>query len=556
MSKKILLSVSIFFLIFFILMGCTKKPPTKIITNQAPETYIVNVPPDSSYIYHARIIYWYGTDVDGIVTRYDWAVDDTIYRENIPNSGWHSLYIDSTLATQDTIAFEAPLPDTIYTHIFYVRAVDNKDKADPTPEHRVFRTSNILPNTRFLSTPKDNSQRFILSNSTDTWKGINFEWTAIDSDEVFPCQFQYCWDDTTINFDPVTHKGWSDPVSEESFYFTGENAPFDEDYHTLYIRAFDDAGGFDQSLSDTTLSILVADTFYAPDSTIDSIVIVEMDTTIYNQWRTLYFVIPEIGEDSTYRNVLWVNFASGWANSNVVQPFYHSILDSSIGLVYTCFDTLLAECNYLLCNHIKFSEYSTVIWSRGDKSSYSTALADNVELISDFLSVGGRIIFTGSGILNTGGYAPNETYGITKPFPFTDLHINKYDVIPAGSPSDTNIAPAETDTAFFSEDDNLPFLSLNESILWYFIRNNFLVEVMELDLWGEYNGELDILYTVNHYRDNADFERKPCATRFTYGDDENAMPSFFYFGFPLSYLEYGRAEQLLRAILTELDEIP
>jgi len=34
------------------------------------------------------------------------------------------------------------------------------------------------------------------------------------------------------------------------------------------------------------------------------------------------------------------------------------------------------------------------------------------------------------------------------------------------------------------------------------------------------------------------------------------MPSFFYFGFPLSYLEYGRAEQLLRAILTELDEIP
>ena len=189
MSKKIFWFIYLFFIILLIFTGCKKKPKSMDIQNQAPETYIVNVPPDSSYIYHARIIYWYGTDADGIVVRYDWAIDDTVYNASIPGSGWHSLYMDSTLATQDTIAFEAPIPDTEFTHTFYVRAVDNKDKPDPSPATRVFRTSNIPPNTRFVSTPKDSSQRFILSDSTNIWKGINFEWTAIDSDQVFPCRF-------------------------------------------------------------------------------------------------------------------------------------------------------------------------------------------------------------------------------------------------------------------------------------------------------------------------------------------------------------------------------
>ena len=541
MSKKMLWFLTLFSIILIIFTGCTKKPKSVDVQNQAPETYIVNVPPDSSYIYHARIIYWYGTDADGIVTRYDWAIDDTTYDENIAGSGWHSLYMDSTLATQDTIAFEAPIPDTEFTHIFYVRAVDNKDKPDPSPATRVFRTSNIPPNTRFISTPKDSSQRFILSDSTDIWKGINFEWTAIDSDQVFPCRFQYCWDDTTFNFDPVTHKGWSDPVSGESFYFTGDNSPFEEGYHTVYLRAMDDAGAVDRSLSDTTIWISEIDSSVTPWDTL-------MDTTIYNQWKTLYFVIPEIGENPDFRNVLWVNLTDGWANSNIVKPFYHSILDDSIGLAYDSLDYTVDD-----CNHITFGEYSTIIWSRGNKSAFPASLTDKEELITDFLHIGGRIIFTGSIILKTGNYTDNVTFALKKPFPFTELHISKYSILSAGSVSDTNITPAQTDTAFFAQ-DTLPYLSLNESIIWYFIWNNFLVEVMKLDLWGEYDGDLDILYTLNHYRDNADYERKPCATRFTHV--EHTMPSFFYFGFPISYLEYGRATQLMRIILKELDEIP
>lgn len=551
MSKKILWFVSLYFIILLIFTGCTKKPKSVDVQNQAPETYIVNVPPDSSYIYHARIIYWYGTDADGIVTRYDWAIDDTTYDENIAGSGWHSLYMDSTLATQDTIAFEAPIPDTEFTHIFYVRAVDNKDKPDPSPATRVFRTSNIPPNTRFISTPKDSLQRFILIDSTDIWKGINFEWTAIDSDQVFPCRFQYCWDDTTINFDPVTHKGWSDPVSKESFYFTGDNSPFEEGYHTIYLRAMDDAGAVDRSLSDTTIWISEIDSSVTPWDTI-------MDTTIYNQWRTLYFVIPEIGENPDYRNILWVNFTTNsLANSKVEKPFYHSVLDDSLSLSLDSLDYTTGSCDQQL-----FSNYSTIIWTKGDNSVLEKSFADNEKLIGDFFNVGGRIIFSGSSILLTGKYEPNQTFGLQKPFIFTELHIKEYLSLSAGTSDDTCIVPLETDTAFYNQEGSLPHLSLilpeiipgNDIVNWIFLRNNFVVEVMDLDIWGEYTGQLDIIYTLNHYRDHADFERKPCATRFTHAD--KTMPSFFYFGFPISYLEKGRATQLMRTILQELDEIP
>ena len=554
MSKKVISFIFISFLILLVFTVCTKRPDPIDIQNVAPETYLCNVPlhvdttvvpPDSTtYIYHARVLFWYGTDEDGIVARFDWAIDDTSYNDTILGSGWHSLYMDSTLATQDTIAFAAPLPDTIYSHTFYVRAVDNKDLVDATPASRVFNTSNITPNTRFISTPKDSSQRFILSDTTNLWKGINFEWTAIDSDKVFPCQFQYCWNDTTIDFDPVTHEGWSKPVSEESFYFTGQNAPMTEAYHTLYIRAFDDAGAIDPSLSDTIITILEADTI-SPDS----IVIIDADTTVYNQWRTVYFVVPEIGENPDFRKLLWVNLTSGWANNNIVKPFYHSILDDSIGLAYDSLDYSIDE-----CNHSKLGDYSTIIWSRGNKDGSPTSLADKQELITDFLHIGGRVIFTGSWILKTGNYGENTSFGIKKPFPFSELHINKYKTFSAGSSTDTTISPVQADTAFFSEDYTLPFVSLNESILWYFIWNNFMVEVLNLDLWGDYDGNLDIIYTVNHYRDNANYERKSCATRFTYSD--KSTPSFFYFGFPISYLEYGKATQLMRTILTELGEIP
>ena len=363
MSKKVVLTFLICSILLLLFASCTKKPDAVDVQNQPPETYIVNVPPDSAYIYHARLIFWYGTDEDGIVIRYDWAIDDTVYNANIAGSGWHSLYMDSTLATQDTIAFEAPLPDTIYTHTFYVRAVDNHNLPDPEPARRIFNTSNIQPNTRFVSTPTDSSQRFMLEDTSGLWQGINFEWTAIDSDLVFPAQFQYLWGKNHTIPDSIPSMNdsrWSTPVQEESYYFNGQNAPYDTGYYTVYVRAMDDAGSVDPSLSDTTVYISDIDTTVVPHDT-------TWDTLVYNQWVTLYFVIPEIYTDPNHRKLLWLNFGNS-GNNTFIKPWWYTMLNDSLNISFDSLNYNSISSDTI--DHKLLAQYSTLIWTKDDMTNW------------------------------------------------------------------------------------------------------------------------------------------------------------------------------------------
>lgn len=554
MHKKVLLTLLSLSILILLLVHCTKKPDPVDVQNQPPETYIVNVPPDSSYIYHARLIFWYGTDEDGIVIRYDWAIDDTVYNVNIPGSGWHSLYMDSTLATQDTIAFEAPLPDTTYTHSFYVRAVDNDSLPDPTPARRIFSTSNIQPNTRFVSTPTDSSQRFMLQDTSGLWQGINFEWTAIDTDMVFPAQFQYLWGKNHIIPDSIPGMNdprWSAPVQEESYYFTGQNAPYDTGCYTVYVRAMDDAGSVDPSLSDTLIYISEIDSSGIPWDT-------TLDTLVYNQWLTLYFVIPEIYTDPNHRKLLWLNFAT-FGNDSFVKPWWYTILNDSLNID---FDSLnYNQISSDTIDHKLLARYSTLIWTKDDMVSWGDYPLDKKkDLVTDFLHVGGRILFCGTKVLNMGQqFAPKVSFALNNLFPYEELHINEYFNIPAGSPSDTVISPVPTDTSLYSNEAALPHLAMNNNtgyvplIWWILARQYFNVDALDLDLWGEYDGQLDIIYTINHYRDDAAYEGVPCGTRFTY--DGATTPAFFYLGFPLSYFNHAAGASLLRQVLvTELGE--
>lgn len=555
MRKSLLLSILVTILLIMVIVSCTKKPDPVKIENQPPNTYLVNVPSvssdtlDTTYIYHARIIYWYGTDSDGIVVRYDWAIDSTVYNPNVAGSGWHSLYMDSTLATQDTIAFEAPLPDTTYTHTFFVRAVDNDGAPDPTPAKRIFNTDNIPPNTRFVSAPTDSTQRFILQDSTSRWKGINFEWTAIDSDMVFPAQFQYIWKDPADAIPSMDDPDWSEPVETESYYFTGQNAPYEEGWHRVYIRAVDDAGAVDQCLSDTTIVIIEEDTLGN---------IIEADTIVYNQWKTLYFVKPEIYTNPDHRKLLWINFATS-GSSTFAKPFYHAVLEDSLNLSFDSLDYNSAVSDSI--NHKMLGNYSTIIWSKEDGTSWPDYPLDLKEdLLSDFLHVGGRIIFSGSKVLNMSkACAPDLSFALDNLFPYRELHIVSYILLPAGTSEDTIISPLPSDTAFYSEDPVMPYLfmenntSYPNTTWWNLVRQWFQLEALKLDLWGTYNGELETIYSINHYRDNALFEKEASAIRFTYTGEE--MPSFFYFGFPLSYFNYGQSTALLRQVLkVELQE--
>jgi len=229
--------------LLLVLFGCAKHNPGAPFSQLAPETFLANVPADfagadSGSVWHdghrTFPVAWSGTDRDGFVVAYFWAVDDT--------STW--TRVDATV-NQDTIVFAAPVPDTIMNHVFYVRAMDNDSLLDPTPAHRVFRTRNQMPSariTKFAALAPDQQREqsfFCLPETTSTWSGIQVEFGSSDPDSIYPPEFSWKWD----------NGNWSPWSGETKKTFTGADDPALQQptpgLHTLYLRARDDAMAID-----------------------------------------------------------------------------------------------------------------------------------------------------------------------------------------------------------------------------------------------------------------------------------------------------------------------
>ena len=75
---------SVLLLAFFaltILWGCRAFEPEAVIVNKAPETYIIGAPPEHGGGYFHFHVYWYGSDEDGQVEQFVWAVTDTTLQD-------------------------------------------------------------------------------------------------------------------------------------------------------------------------------------------------------------------------------------------------------------------------------------------------------------------------------------------------------------------------------------------------------------------------------------------------------------------------------------------
>jgi hypothetical protein len=80
--------------------------------------------------------YWYGTDKDGEIARYRFAIDD---QDGKPPSEWQT-----TRATDSTFRFTVG-PGSTKQHRFKVAAEDDQGHIDPTPAGRVFSSQTIPP---------------------------------------------------------------------------------------------------------------------------------------------------------------------------------------------------------------------------------------------------------------------------------------------------------------------------------------------------------------------------------------------------------------------------
>jgi len=179
--KHPLLPGAIFALSLAILyVACTPEPEyTRVIPNQAPETYISGAPLDSANAFHRYHVYWVGLDADGEVVEYGVAVGDS---NVVPE---FSDYRRTTKT--DTIIEFVANNEVVLSHSIWVFAVDNEGERDQTPDRKFFNAVDYnRPVPQIASAQKTVSGETGVLAVNDTLpsedSSVRFTWTATDPD--------------------------------------------------------------------------------------------------------------------------------------------------------------------------------------------------------------------------------------------------------------------------------------------------------------------------------------------------------------------------------------
>ncbi len=69
-------------LALMVLTGCRAFQPEAVIVNKAPETFIIGAPLEEGGGYYRFHVFWYGSDSDGRVDRFVWALTDTSVQDD------------------------------------------------------------------------------------------------------------------------------------------------------------------------------------------------------------------------------------------------------------------------------------------------------------------------------------------------------------------------------------------------------------------------------------------------------------------------------------------
>ncbi len=154
------------FLITMVGVGCRKPLTPNVDTNQAPETWITQAPqdtityrdPDSGDPRVTEIgtipvrfhMYWAGSDRDGAITGFYWAVVETL---DVPPPGLPLPPLPGpkprdyryTSKTDSVFVFNVSQERTSRAHAFFIYAVDDKGKPDATPARFIFSALDRFP---------------------------------------------------------------------------------------------------------------------------------------------------------------------------------------------------------------------------------------------------------------------------------------------------------------------------------------------------------------------------------------------------------------------------
>lgn len=142
------------------LVGCRKPLAPNIDRNKAPETWITAAPFDTITIVRGERpqlgtipirfhVYWAGSDQDGAVVGYYWAVVETLpvapEGGTPPLPGPRARDYHYTTRTDSTFIFNVAETYPDRQHAFFIYAVDDKGRPDPTPARFIFNALDRYP---------------------------------------------------------------------------------------------------------------------------------------------------------------------------------------------------------------------------------------------------------------------------------------------------------------------------------------------------------------------------------------------------------------------------
>ena len=361
------------------------RPTAPANPNDPPDTKLANIPPDNDTVFALVTLNWNGGDYDGFITGYQYRY---FTYHLAPGSRDVWVMFDSTAwadttGSGATIAFNSS--DSLNRQQFLVRAVDNDGNVDPTPAERIIYTPRTTPPITKILQPLKNSKVLVVSAVTDWWSGVSLLITAQDRTQ-FGSVVDYAW---SVDGDPWN---W---VKDTLVYITPDRfkGPLDG-LHVIRVTSRNNTNLIDP-VGDSTFVTLIVPTF-------DKKILIIDETDEFNNPFITFGI-----KDST------------------VDNFYAEIFPGSESWDFKLKGMPPREV---------LAHYELLVWQADDipaSQPHKISDAQNIEIFTDYLRVGGKFLMSGWRILKSFAYTQGS------PFVFPPgTFVHDYLHIGAGSETD------------------------------------------------------------------------------------------------------------------------
>jgi hypothetical protein len=317
-----------------LIAGCSLKGTMKPAV--PPQTTIfIQGPVDT--VNHIVHLHWFGTEPNGYIAGYEVRL---LNPANVADSNWvFTTLTDSTLTVLT--------PNGFTRAVFEARAIDDKGVKDPTPAVETFDFNNQPPIVKLVDKPN------ISDRSDTTFASATVTWTVDDPDgdaSKVVCRIWLNGNEATPDLAP----GSSFTVPSSRFLVAGD---YVSGKRTLFIQGVDDGGmaGPIDSVSwyvrrpviGTRARLLLVDDVPTTDAAKTRV-----DTLYKNA-----IINSGIAADSW--SVLHLQFNKPWRSAKDMEQ--------------------------------TFKLFETVIWYRGEQTSFSPVLASYGDGIGPYLDSGGKM---------------------------------------------------------------------------------------------------------------------------------------------------------------------